>query len=1020
MHYKQVFIYKMRKLIIFILLIMPLCVLAQKVRLGVSKDLGWAVWTYDTIEFRDDCTILKGYFVSGANGCWVISNMDETLEADGRSYRIIYTTIPTKRHPRTTYKGGVKVNFEERFEPIYSTGGTVQLPTHNISFSIPFKERKATKPIEELFTAYEAHIDTLISMGKHNIAAYLLNQYARKVWLSVSEKAKKKISKRLFLKYRVLDFFLNASSDYDYILAQFEHAYNLLNYSGDSEVLKRLDYITRLQGNIELNINGKHPSKVVEWCETLLPLVKKVGIYSKIYENSLTLYRKALVLDGQLHRIPELDNEIIDVCSHIYDTRGEEYLDRLMNIGSDLDILPSKKSYPSYISINIWKEVRDKAGVSHPNSWRFASALLEIAHYNRHYYHYDVALKQYLTIDDLYKTRRNEWISEVWYNYDYLSVQQSVTFIDLLKKSLSESIGYCYYEIGDITNALKYDGNNPYYHYTTGNTEKVVAWCNKSYIESINGLKGIIRNPTIISPGAYYEEVFDIAYSPALTTHIPYFAYKTKSGELCEKAYDGALITKEFRLSAGKRLRDYLSKTQDSVSLCYKDRINIEMDTYQTMIKKGDLKSVNKHWEIVKLQRNLISHLDSIGALDTLFPNWTDVRNVLRENELAIEFIKIPMMEKNKSLYAALTLRKGYEHPKIIELFDEEQLKLVPDTLYYQCKEMTDLVWGPLMSELMGVKNIYFSPTGALYNIGVEYLSGMGNYNIYRLSSTRELLTDNKSNPNNNAVLFGGLDYYAKLGTLGCGTVVTPAHKTLASTDVRDMKFRGGKEYLPQTKNEIEQIEKVLRGVNWSCMLDSASIGIEESFKSLSGDSIRLLHIATHGFYYTPEEIDSMSYDFIQIDKYVATAEDKSLSRSGLLMSGANHILEGENIPDNVEDGVLTAKEISGVDLQGLDLVVLSACQTGLGDISQGEGVFGLQRGFKKAGANSILMSLWEVNDEATQILMTQFYKNLVSGRSKRQSLRSAQRYLREYNAGQYNKPEYWAAFILLDGIDKN
>ena len=196
--------------------------------------------------------------------------------------------------------------------------------------------------------------------------------------------------------------------------------------------------------------------------------------------------------------------------------------------------------------------------------------------------------------------------------------------------------------------------------------------------------------------------------------------------------------------------------------------------------------------------------------------------------------------------------------------------------------------------------------------------------------------------------------------------------------------------------------------------------GTEESFKSLSGDSIRLLHIATHGFYYTPEEIDSMSYDFIQIDKYVATAEDKSLSRSGLLMSGANHILEGENIPDNVEDGILTAKEISGVDLQGLDLVVLSACQTGLGDISQGEGVFGLQRGFKKAGANSILMSLWEVNDEATQILMTQFYKNLVSGQSKRQSLQSAQRYLREYNAGQYNKPEYWAAFILLDGIDKN
>ena len=82
--------------------------------------------------------------------------------------------------------------------------------------------------------------------------------------------------------------------------------------------------------------------------------------------------------------------------------------------------------------------------------------------------------------------------------------------------------------------------------------------------------------------------------------------------------------------------------------------------------------------------------------------------------------------------------------------------------------------------------------------------------------------------------------------------------------------------------------------------------------------------------------------------------------------------------------------------------------------------MFGLQRGFKKAGANSILMSLWEVNDEATQILMTQFYKNLVSGQSKRMSLRYAQKYLREYNNGCFNEPKYWAAFILLDGIEKN
>ena len=111
-------------------------------------------------------------------------------------------------------------------------------------------------------------------------------------------------------------------------------------------------------------------------------------------------------------------------------------------------------------------------------------------------------------------------------------------------------------------------------------------------------------------------------------------------------------------------------------------------------------------------------------------------------------------------------------------------------------------------------------------------------------------------------------------------------------------------------------------------------------------------------------------------------------------------------------------KEIADIDLRGLDLVVLSACQTGLGDIAQGEGIFGLQRGFKKAGANSVLMSLWEVDDKATQILMTQFYKNLLSGQSKRQSLLSAQKFLREIDGGKYNTPKYWAAFIMLDGIN--
>lgn len=133
-------------------------------------------------------------------------------------------------------------------------------------------------------------------------------------------------------------------------------------------------------------------------------------------------------------------------------------------------------------------------------------------------------------------------------------------------------------------------------------------------------------------------------------------------------------------------------------------------------------------------------------------------------------------------------------------------------------------------------------------------------------------------------------------------------------------------------------------------------------------------------------------------------------------------------MPENAQDGILTAREIAGMDLRGMDMVVLSACQTGLGEIS-GDGVFGLQRGFKKAGANTLLMSLWKVDDKATQLLMTKFYDELLSGSGKHDALLSAQRFVREYAETRgtgtsavtiqpYAHPRYWAAFILLDAID--
>jgi CHAT domain-containing protein len=140
------------------------------------------------------------------------------------------------------------------------------------------------------------------------------------------------------------------------------------------------------------------------------------------------------------------------------------------------------------------------------------------------------------------------------------------------------------------------------------------------------------------------------------------------------------------------------------------------------------------------------------------------------------------------------------------------------------------------------------------------------------------------------------------------------------------------------------------------------------------------------------------------------------MCRTGVVLSNAKtELLSGENVT-NQNDGILTAKDISYMNLSGLSLAVLSACQTAQGDIGD-DGVFGLQRGFKKAGADALLLSLWNVSDEATFFLMETFYKYVLKGMSYHDSLSLAQTDLRNFKNGRFDYPKYWAAFILLDSL---
>ena len=181
-----------------------------------------------------------------------------------------------------------------------------------------------------------------------------------------------------------------------------------------------------------------------------------------------------------------------------------------------------------------------------------------------------------------------------------------------------------------------------------------------------------------------------------------------------------------------------------------------------------------------------------------------------------------------------------------------------------------------------------------------------------------------------------------------------------------------------------------------------ATEGTEESFVSMSGNSPDLLLVSTHGFYYSPENVPSWS----SLNGY-----DNPMYLTGLVMSGGNAEYLKREIPEGVMGGLLTSSDIAGLDLSGTQLVVLSACETGLGETTN-EGVYGLQRAFKKAGAQTLVLSLWPVSDMATKDFMTMFHLELAKNKwDKRTAFANARQSLRK----KYDNPYYWAAFIMID-----
>ena len=615
---------------------------------------------------------------------------------------------------------------------------------------------------------------------------------------------------------------------------------------------------------------------------------------------------------------------------------------------------------------------------------------------------------------------------------------------------LLSNLAWCHYELGQYQEAI-YKGmeslqikemifkkNHPsraaslhdmaWFYFTLGNVTSLEKYALSSYDVCYNIVDNTFKYLTEYERNRFWEE-----YENQFIVLPHRYSYKYPTESLIKCGYNASLLSKGLLLNLSRSMSELIQSSGDQEALSLYNDIRLNRMTlqkqYERPIAERTLNTDSLEALTADMERELIKKSKIFGDYTKdMSIQWEDVQQRLDSFDIAIEFVDFPQ-GTDSTMYVALTLKKGYDCPHMVPLFEKRQLKAIPEGSFYTSPDLYNLVWKPLEKEISGVKNIYFSSSGELHRIAIEnipittteYISDR--YNLRRLSSTRQLACHQDETVGEKSIVYGGLKYDAIIpdtkAVISSGQEREFSYVPHANVD--SLKLRSSYEYLPGTKEETDSIiaNLSIHSVPYSYYYGAA--GTEDSFKNLDGTKPKLLHIATHGFYMSEEDAARKKIDLLPlIDNEKIHHEDKAMTRSGLLLSGCSRALKHETIPEGVEDGILTAAEISKLDMRGLDLVVLSACKTGLGDIISGEGVFGLQRGFKKAGAKTIIMSLWKVDDDATNLLMKEFYKNYCSGKvDKRESLRLAQKAVRKYKDEdgnlRFDSPYYWAAFVMLD-----
>lgn len=541
-------------------------------------------------------------------------------------------------------------------------------------------------------------------------------------------------------------------------------------------------------------------------------------------------------------------------------------------------------------------------------------------------------------------------------------------------------------------------------------------------------LINIINYNTLQDFSFLSESEKDFYYQTRLPDIHSFLAYtfnrKERNPAITGNTYNFVLQNKGLMLKSSTAMRLLILNSNDSILLKkYDEWLLLKKEISNLYATPVEMRTKDVEIETNKanaLEKDLIQSSQAFGDFrKDLQVTWQNVQENLKPNEAAIEFINFKVKEKdggNKVLYCALIIKKDSEYPQMVQLFEEKQLTAILSKLkenqefsvksVYGSKQFTetklyDLIWKPLEQYLKGIEIINYSPSGLLHKVSFAALSNatdnylVDNYQLNMLTSTAIVAKPKQSlfDKNSTVTLFGGIDY-----------------------SINDTTFSPWN-YLEGTLSETNQLNSTLEKQGIKVNYIKAKLATKQEFKIVAANS-NIIHIASHGFFFPePEKIKtednktnnnilSRSASRLVMLNYIGN--DNPLMRSGLIFAGVNDYWNG--ITDDIDgNGVLTALEVINIDLRKNKLVVLSACETGLGDIKDGEGVYGLQRAFKMAGTENLIMSLWKVPDYETAEFMKIFYGFLFIEHNINQAFTETQNLMRK----KYD-PYYWAAFVLV------